>query len=181
MKRIFSAILAVVLLAGTTVFASAKASNTAIDDSVAEITAEQEKLPKPTDLKWHYAYNQGKEMFGWIAWKKLDSKYDNLYMYSLRIYRDGVEIYNTNMSSGVVNGYVGTNIGNQGIFTQSGEYKFAVAARPYNPNGDYAQSDFAESEVYKYTLPEKKAVAVKKVSVNCDYSKLSFPTNDANS
>lgn len=181
MKRIFSAILAVVLLAGTTVFASAKASNTAIDDSVAEITAEQEKLPKPTDLKWHYAYNQGKEMFGWIAWKKLDSKYDNLYMYSLRIYRDGVEIYNTNMSSGVVNGYVGTNIGNQGIFTQSGEYKFAVAARPYNPNGDYTQSDFAESEVYKYTLPEKKAVAVKKVSVNSDYSKLSFPTNDANS
>lgn len=181
MKRIFSAILAVVLLAGTTMFASAQVSSNAIDDSVAEITAEQEKLPTPEDLKWNFSHSHGKEMFGWIAWKAIDSKYNGLYMYSVKVYRDDVEIYITNTNSGVVNGYVGMNIGNQGIFTQSGEYRFTVSAKPFNPYGDYAQSDLAESRVYEYTLPEKKAVAVKKVSVNSDYSKLTFPTNDSSS
>lgn len=111
----------------------------------------------------------------------LESSYDGLYMYSVKVYRNDTEIFSTNMSAGVVDDYTGMDLTSQSVFTETGTYRFKVAAKPLNPYGNYAQSEFAESEEFEFTLPEQKMPAVNNVSVDSDYSTLTFPANDADS
>ncbi len=131
-----------------------KVSYSSAEEEAVMLSSTLTPLATPTNLTWNVDIN-GEDFFGNTAWDAVPHCEG---VYYLRAYRDGEEVFNSDIS-GLYDhdndGRISISIlVGDGVFDASGNYTFTVQA--LGDHTTYDNSEIATSEVYSFTCPTKK-------------------------